>query len=120
MQFTYKERRKKRHERIRKRIFGTQERPRLCVFRSGQHLYAQLIDDYSQRTLFVFSTLDKKFQSLHIKGATVEGARRLGETFASELAAKGFKKIVFDRGGYQYHGRVKALAEALREKGIDF
>ncbi len=118
MQLAYEERRQKRHERIRKNVFGTAERPRLAIFRSGKHLYAQVIDDYAQRTLFSFCTLGKKFQGS--KSGTVDGAKKLGESFAAELSSKGIKKIVFDRGGYKYHGRVKALAEALREKGIDF
>lgn len=113
-------RRKARHRRVRKRIFGTVERPRLCVFRSGKHFCAQTIDDYGGKTLFSFSTFSKKFQKTQAKSATVEGARKLGELFGPEMIAKKIKKVVFDRGGHQYHGRVKAFAEALREAGVEF
>ena len=125
MSVNYQERRKARHERIRKQIFGTAEKPRLCIFRSGRHLYAQAIDDYRGRTLFSFSTQEEKFRKAVSKNGTVktrsvEASKKLGEVFGSELAAKGFKEIVFDRGGYKYHGRVKALAEALRQAGVNF
>ena len=120
MSLTYQERRQKRHERIRKQVFGTAERPRLCVYRSGKHLYAQAVDDYAQKTLFSFSTLSGKFKKASPSGRSTEAAKKLGETLGPELAAKGIKKIVFDRGGYRYHGRVKALAEALRTAGLDF
>ena len=101
-------------------IFGTSERPRLSVFRSGKHLYAQLVDDYERKSLFSFSTTNGKFRKISSKGTTLEAAQKLGELFGPELLQKGIKKIVFDRGGYQYHGRVKALAEALRKTGVDF
>ena len=125
MSLNYRERRKKRHARVRKRVFGTAEKPRLCVFRSGKHLYAQAIDDYQRNTLFSFSTIHKKFRKAAakngtVKSGTVEAARKLGVIFGPELLAKGVRKIVFDRGGYQYHGQVKALAEALRQTGISF
>lgn len=120
MSLSYQERREKRHARIRKVIFGTSEKPRLSIYRSEKHLYAQAIDDYSNKTLFSFSTLTEKFKKTFPKGSTTEAAKKLGEIFGSELAKKGIKKIVFDRGGYQYHGRVKALAEALRETGVNF
>jgi len=120
MSFNYEERRKKRHERIRKSIFGTAERPRLAVYRSGRHLYAQAIDDYQRKTLFAFSTLADKFKKKSSKEKPVESAKKLGRLFGPELVAKGIRKIVFDRGGYQYHGRVKALAEGLRETGVEF
>ena len=119
-QLTYEERRKKRHGRIRKQLFGTAERPRLSIFRSGKHLYAQAIDDYQSRTLFAFSTNSEKFRKTSPKSATVEAGKKLGELFGPELAAKGIRKIVFDRGGYKYHGRVKALADALRQTGVEF
>jgi len=114
------ERRKKRHARIRKKIFGTAERPRLCVFRSGKHLYAQAIDDYVGKTLFSFSTTSEKFRKAMPKGRTIEAAKKLGEIFGPDLMAKGIKKIVLDRAGDKYHGRVKALAEALRGTGVAF
>ena len=91
---TYADRRKKRHERVRKSIFGTAERPRLSVFRSGKHLYAQAIDDYQAKTLFSFATTSEKFRKTLAKPWTVEGAKKLGEIFGTELLAKGIKNIV--------------------------
>ena len=120
MKLGNQEQRRKRHERSRERIFGTAERPRLSIFRSGKHLYAQAIDDYQGKTLFAFSTLDEKFRKTSPKGNNVGAAKKLGEIFGTGLAAKGIKKIVFDRGGDKYHGRVKALAEALRQTGVKF
>ena len=120
MKLGVQERRGKRHERSRKRIFGTVERPRLCIFRSGKHLYAQAIDDYQGKTLFAFSTLNEKFKKASPKGSGVEAAKKLGEIFGSQLLAKGIQKVAFDRGGDKYHGRVKALAEALRQTGVNF
>lgn len=120
MNLSYEERRTKRHERVRKQVFGTPERPRLAVYRSQKHLYAQAIDDYAGKTLFAFSTNTGKFRKAHSKGGTVEAAKKLGEAFGSELLSKGIRKIVFDRGGYKYHGRIKALAETLRTQGVDF
>lgn len=125
MSVNCKERRKARHERIRKRIFGTAEKPRLSIFRSGKHLCVQAIDDHRGRTLFSFSTHEEKFRKSVSKNGTaktgsVEASKKLGEVFGPELVAKGIGKIVFDRGGYKYHGRVKALAEALRQAGIHF
>ena len=120
MSISYRERRKKRHKRIRKSIFGTAERPRLTVYRSGKHLYAQAVDDYQSKTLFSFSTLNEKFRSQSSKGKSIEAAKKLGQLLGPELTAKGIKKIVFDRGGYKYHGRVKALADGLRETGVEF
>ena len=125
MSLNHRERRKKRHARIRKRIFGTAEKPRICIFRSERHLYAQAVDDYQGKTLFSFSTTHEKFRKAvskngAVKNGTVEAAKKLGEIFGPELLAKGVQKIVFDRGGYRYHGRVKALAEALRQSGIHF
>lgn len=115
--------REARKIRIRKNVFGTPERPRLSVFRSARNFYAQAIDDYSGKTLFSFSTLNEKFKKAAKnteKGKTVDAAKKLGEVFGPELISKGIRKIVFDRSGYQYHGRVKALAEALRGAGVDF
>ena len=120
MNVSYEERRTKRHERVRKRVFGTAERPRLAIFRSQKHLYAQAIDDYAGKTLFAFSTNAEKFRKTHSNGRSVEAAKKLGETFGAKLLSKGIRKIVFDRGGYKYHGRIKALAETLRTKGVDF
>lgn len=120
MNLTHQDRRRKRHQRVRKSIFGTADRPRLAIYRSGKHLYAQAIDDYQRKTLFSFSTTAEKFRKVSPKGTNVESAKKLGELFGSELVKKGVKKIVFDRGGYRYHGRVKALAEALRGTGVEF
>ena len=116
---SYEERRYKRHQRIRKKIFGTAERPRLCVFRSGKHLYAQAVDDYQRKTLFAFSTTSEQFKKTAPQGRNIDAAKKLGEIFGPQLIAKGIQKIVFDRAGYQYHGRIKALAEALRQTGVD-
>jgi len=110
--------RKKRHLRIRKRLFGTAARPRLNVFRSSKHIYAQLIDDSKGVTLASASSLDKE---LGLKnGANVEAAAAVGTLIAKRALEKGMTEVVFDRGGYLYHGRVKALAEAAREAGLQF
>lgn len=101
-------------------MFGTAERPRLSIFRSGKHLYAQAVDDYQRKTLFAFSTLSKQFRKSADEGKPIDAARKLGRLFGPELVAKGIRKVVFDRGGYKYHGRLKALAEALRETGVEF
>lgn len=101
-------------------MFGTVERPRLSVYRSQQHLYAQAINDYEGKTLFSFSTTSEKFRKVSKEGRTTEAAKKLGELFGTELVKKGIQKIVFDRAGYKYHGRVKALAEALRSSGVNF
>jgi len=110
--------RKRRHARVRKKIFGTAERPRLNVFRSNKHIYAQIIDDMKAVTLVSASTLDKEFD-LESTG-NIEAAKKVGELVAKRALAKGIKKVVFDRGGYLYHGRVKALADAAREAGLEF
>ncbi len=110
--------RKKRHMRIRKKIFGTPERPRLSVYRSNKHIYAQLIDDLNGVTLASASTLDKEFD-LESTG-NVEAAAKVGELVAKRAIEKGYKSVVFDRSGYIYHGRVKALAESARETGLEF
>jgi len=112
--------RKKRHLRIRKNITGTMERPRLSVFRSSKHMYAQLIDDVNGNTLIAASTLDKELKEQVQNGGTVEAAKLVGELVAKRALEKGFKQVVFDRSGYIYHGRVKALAEAARENGLQF
>lgn len=112
--------RKKRHLRVRKRLFGTAERPRLNVFRSSKNIYAQLIDDTVGHTVAAASTLDPEFKAKGISAGTVEAARVVGELVAKRALDKGYKVVVFDRGGYLYHGRVKALAEGAREGGLDF
>lgn len=112
--------RSKRHIRIRKRVIGTPERPRLTVHRSAKNIYVQAIDDTANRTLFSFSTLDKDFSKVKPKKGKVTQAEKLGAHFGKALKDKGISKIAFDRGGYLYHGRVKALAESLRQAGIQF
>ena len=117
---TKEEQRKGRHARVRRFVVGTSDRPRLSIRRSLKHLHVQLIDDMAQKTLVSFSTLDKVFRKDHSKGGTVEAATRLGELAAKEATTKGIAKVVFDRSGYLYHGRVKALAEACRKGGLQF
>jgi len=110
----------KRHLRIRKKISGTAERPRLSVFRSSKHIYAQLIDDEKGITLAFASTLDKELRGKITNGGSVEAARQVGELIAKRAKEKGVAKVVFDRGGYLYHGRIQALADAAREGGLEF
>ncbi|UOQ49440.1 50S ribosomal protein L18 [Gracilibacillus caseinilyticus] len=110
--------RKKRHMRIRKNLFGTQERPRLNVFRSNKHIYAQLIDDVNNVTVASASTVDNEL-NLDTTG-NVDAAKQVGELLAKRAIDNGFKNVVFDRGGYLYHGRVKSLADAAREAGLEF
>ena len=112
--------RKRRHLRVRKKIFGTAERPRLNVFRSGKHIYAQIIDDLKGVTLVSASTVDKQLRGEITNGGNVEAARKVGEAIAKRAQQNGITKVVFDRGGYLYHGRVKALADAAREAGLEF
>ncbi len=109
--------RQKRHARVRAKIAGTAERPRLNVFRSVAHIYAQIIDDDKQVTLCSASSVEKDFG---MNGSNKEAARKVGKTIAERAAAKGITDVVFDRGGYIYHGRVKELAEGAREGGLKF
>ena len=109
--------RRRIHERIRTRLAGTQERPRLAVFRSLNHIYAQVIDDQQGHTLVAAASIEKDLRG---KGGNVEGAKVIGKAIAERAKEKGIKRVVFDRGGYQYHGRVKALADAAREAGLEF
>ena len=104
------------HERIRRRVQGSSERPRLAVFRSLKHIYAQVIDDSKGHTLASASSAEKDGSS----GGNVAGAKSIGKLVAERARDKGIKAVVFDRGGYLYHGRVKALAEAAREGGLEF
>jgi large subunit ribosomal protein L18 len=108
----------RRHLRVRKKVFGTAARPRLNVFRSSKHIYAQIIDDLKGVTLVAASTLDKELGLTN--GGNVEAARKVGELIAKRAKEKGIEAVVFDRGGYVYHGRVQALAEAAREGGLQF
>ena len=110
----------KKHSRLRNKIFGTLEKPRLNVFRSNNHIYAQIIDDQEGKTLVSVSTLDRQLSSDLKKGANKEAAERIGQALAERAVSKGIKKVVFDRGGYIYHGRVKALAEGARKGGLEF
>lgn len=112
--------RKRRHARVRKKVFGTAERPRLNVFRSNQHIYAQLIDDTRGVTLISASTVDKELKDQVEHGGNIEAAQKVGELVAKRALEKGYKAVVFDRGGYLYHGRVRALADAAREAGLEF
>lgn len=113
------EQKKKRQFRIRKKVTGTAERPRLCVFRSLNHVYAQIIDDTKGHTIASASTKDKETQVSGHRG-NVAAAKAVGLMVGKRALEKGVKQVVFDRGGYKYHGRVKALADAAREAGLDF
>ncbi len=112
--------RERRHLRVRKRIFGTPERPRLNVYRSLSHIYAQVIDDTRGVTLVSASTIDPEVRPLVQGLPKTEQARLVGKKVAERALAKGITQVVFDRGGYKYHGRVKALADASREAGLEF
>jgi large subunit ribosomal protein L18 len=117
-----KEIRNRIHRRIRRKLRGTAERPRLAVFRSVAHIYAQVIDDGEGKTLVSASSVDKgaKDKGAKTKGGNVAGAKAIGKLVADRAKEKGIKSVVFDRGGYQYHGRVKALADAARAAGLEF
>jgi large subunit ribosomal protein L18 len=119
-QLSRNEVRKRVHLRIRKSIWGTSERPRLNVFRSLNHIYAQIIDDDKGVTLVSASSLDKEVRATSKSGGSVVGAKIIGEEIARRAKAQGIEKVVYDRGGYRYHGRVKVLAEAAREAGLKF
>ena len=109
------------HTRIRRKVKGTAARPRLAVFRSLAHIYAQVIDDSTGLTLISASSDEKSAPlSGSAKGGNVEGAKTIGKLVAERAAAKGIKQVVFDRGGFLYHGRIKALADAAREAGLEF
>ncbi len=112
--------RERRHKRIRKRVFGTDERPRLSVYRSLNQIYAQVIDDSKGETLVAASTLEAEIKPQKGHKGNVGTAKKVGELIAKKALNKGIKKVVFDRGGYLYHGRVKALADAAREAGLEF
>ena len=110
----------RRHRRIRKKVNGTSERPRLSVFRSHKHIYAQVIDDVAQNTVAAASTLDSELKSDLKSTSTREASSAVGKLVAQRAVAKGVTKVVFDRGGNLYHGRIQSLAEAAREAGLDF
>ncbi|HEY5586354.1 MAG TPA: 50S ribosomal protein L18 [Ruminiclostridium sp.] len=110
----------RKHFRVRKKVSGTQERPRMNVFRSLNNIYVQIIDDTTGNTLVSASTLDAAIKGKFTNGGNKEAAKEVGKLIASKAIDKGIKLIVFDRGGYIYHGRVKELADAAREAGLDF
>ena len=112
--------RKVRQRRVRRKVQGTQERPRLSVFRSAKHIYAQIIDDTANRVLVAASSLSKDFRTSGQNGGNVAGASLLGQMIAEKALASGLRKVVFDRNGFLYHGRVKAVALGAREKGLEF
>lgn len=107
----------KRHLRVRKKLSGTPERPRLAVYRSEKNIYAQIIDDVAGKTLVAASSLDKEFEGI---GSNKEAAKKVGELIAKKALEKGIKEVVFDRGGYIYHGRIEELAAGAREVGLIF
>ncbi len=117
MRLGRREMRERRHSRTRRKIVGSEARPRLSVHFSGQHIYAQVIDDHEGKTLAFVSTRQKAFAGLR---ANVAGASQMGARLAEEAKRKGIQKVVFDRGGFLYHGKVKALANAAREAGLEF
>ncbi|HEY9809239.1 MAG TPA: 50S ribosomal protein L18 [Halomicronema sp.] len=110
----------RRHQRVRRKVFGTPERPRLAVFRSNEHIYAQVIDDTTHHTLAAASTLDPDLRSSLSSGGNKEASTQVGKLIAERAKAAGVEKVVFDRGGNLYHGRIQALAEAAREGGLEF
>ncbi|MGK7927669.1 MAG: 50S ribosomal protein L18 [Spirulina sp.] len=120
MKLTRKESVRRRHRRLRKKLSGTAERPRLAVFRSNNHIYAQAIDDVAQHTIASASTVDKDLKGQIESQNTCKASGAVGKLVADRLLAKGIKTVVFDRGGNLYHGRVKALADAAREAGLEF
>ncbi len=110
--------RQRRHRRIRKRVVGSAERPRLCVFKSARHIYAQIIDDEQGKTLAAASTLSGEIKGEGKVGNKAAAAKLVGELLAAKALAASVHQVIFDRGGYKFHGRVKALATGLREKGL--
>lgn len=112
--------RRKRHRRLRFKVIGTSARPRLNVSRSLQHIYAQLIDDSTGHTLATASTVDKDLREALKTGGNVDAAKAVGKMIAERAQSKGITAVVFDRGGYKYHGRIQALADSARENGLKF
>jgi large subunit ribosomal protein L18 len=112
--------RERRHERVRRLVRGSQERPRLCVFKSLNHIYAQVINDDDGRTLAAASTLSKEFRAAEKKLKKTEAAKAVGALIADRAMAANIQAVVFDRGGYPFHGRIKALAAAARDRGLRF
>ncbi|MGA9377741.1 MAG: 50S ribosomal protein L18 [Phormidium sp.] len=120
MKLTRRESKENRHRRIRRKVFGTPERPRLAVFRSHEHIYAQVIDDTQHQTLVAASTVEPSLRESLDSKSTCAASTEVGKLIAQRSLEKGIQKVVFDRGGNLYHGRIKALAEAAREAGLDF
>ena len=114
------DRRVKRHERVTKNLYGTPEKPRLCVYRSNKNISAQIIDDVSGTTLVAASSLDKDLKAEVANGGNKEAAKKVGAALAKKAAAKGIEEVCFDRGGFLYHGRVAVLAAGAREGGLKF
>lgn len=112
--------RKARQRRVRRKVRGTAERPRLSVYRSNKHIYAQLIDDTTNRVLVAMSSLHRDFQTTNTRGSNVDGATMVGELLAERALQQGIRQVVFDRNGFLYHGRVRAIATSAREKGLEF
>lgn len=110
----------RKHARVRKKISGTAETPRFCVFRSSKHIYAQIIDDVSSTTLVAASTLDEALKGKLDYSGNKEAAKEVGKLIGTKAIEKGIKQVVFDRGGYLYHGRIKELADGAREAGLEF
>jgi large subunit ribosomal protein L18 len=120
MKLTRKESVQRRHRRVRKDVNGSTARPRLAIFRSHQHIYAQVIDDTEQHTLVAASSLEPELKSKLTTGGNIAAAAEVGRLVAERAKAKGIELVVFDRGGNLYHGRVQALADAAREAGLNF
>ncbi len=120
MKISHKQATRSRHKRIRRKMEGTPDRPRLSIFRSNKHIVAQIIDDVAQHTLVAASTLDSEIKSGLDTTANCTASAKVGELVAKRAIAKGITQVVFDRGGNLYHGRVQALADAAREAGLDF
>jgi large subunit ribosomal protein L18 len=120
MAISRKESTRKRHQRVRRTVSGTPERPRLAVFRSNSHIYAQVIDDTQHQTLAAASTLEADLRKELETGANCNASTEVGKLIAERAIAKGIQQVVFDRGGNLYHGRIKALADAAREAGLSF
>lgn len=120
MKLTRRESKQRRHRRVRGKVNGSPERPRLCIFRSHEHIYAQVIDDTEHHTLVAASTVEPDLKSKLASGGTCDASTAVGKLIAERSLEKGITKVVFDRGGNLYHGRIKALAEAAREAGLSF
>ena len=112
--------RKVRHARVRRKVQGTPERPRLNVYRSSNHIYVQVVDDLTGTTLFSASTLSPELADIRSSGGNIEAAKQVGELIAKKALEQGIRQVVFDRGGYLYHGRIAALADAARAVGLEF